>query len=627
MKTISISLSLATLLVASSCSSDSSSKPNLAAAVQGQNLPTLFAALEAADLTATLQGAGDFTLLAPSEAAFAALPDGTLDFLLDPANKQDLVDILTYHVIPDRADSSVVATLDTAPTLFGDNLLLIDQVGQELFANDARVINADISATNGFLHVIDRVLLPPTDIVSTLQANGFDTLVAAVTAANLVPTLSGPGPFTVLAPTDEAFALLPAGTLDSLLLPENLADLTDILTYHVLSPDFKASEAVGAETADGLNGVTLLFAAEADPSSGTPARVNGITISSINVPCTNGIIHVIDAVLLPASDIPTLASDAGLSTLVAALVAAELDDDLAAEGPFTVFAPTDAAFDALPDGVLADLLLPENQAQLIDILLYHVVADELTAAEVLSNTALTTLQGQDVAVDASLPAVGGAGLDQVNVLARNGIVHVIDAVLLPPATLMSVKKPATQASLTDRQAGMTFGSDVADFLEFGFEELPSWYGVTGSRSAGWSVLDGSAANPILADVRGSDKIAMFIESPGTRVSTDGSRISALDATLRLPLLGEFVPKEVALQLRLQGEVPNISLRFAKADGSLQVMSPTSMVRMESSITGAYELSARWSAYDEYLPVSGVEILIESPSRTLDVDRVRVLALD
>ena len=536
------------------------------------------------------------------------------------------MDILTYHVIPLRADSSVVATLDTAPTLLGAELL-IDRVGQELFANDARVINADIAASNGFLHVIDRVLLPPTDIVSTLQANGFDTLVAAVTAANLGATLSGPGPFTVLAPTDAAFAMLPAGTLDTLLLPENLADLTDILTYHVLNQDFKASEAVLLESPDGLNGVTLLFAAEADPSSGTPARVNGVTISSVNVPCTNGVIHVIDAVLLPPSDIPTLATEAGLSTLVAALVAAELDDDLAAAGPFTVFAPTNAAFDALPDGVLADLLLPANQAQLIDILLYHVVADELTAAEVLGSTTLTTLQGSEVAVDASLPSVGGAGLEQTNVLARNGIVHVIDTVLLPPAMLMSVQKAKSQASFSERQVGMYFGSEVADFMEFGYEDLPSWYGVPGSRSAGWSALDGSAANPIFADVQGSDMIPMFIESPGTRVSTKGSQLSALDASLRLPLLGEFVPKEVSLQLRLQGEVPDISLRFAKVDGTVQVLKPSSLVRLESSVSDIYELSARWSAYDEWLPVSGVEVLVASPSGALNVDRVRVLALD
>ncbi|MFT6364054.1 MAG: putative surface protein with fasciclin (FAS1) repeats [Planctomycetota bacterium] len=626
MKKTTISFGLVTLLVASSCSSSSSSKPSLAAAVQNQNLTTLAAALDAADLTETLQAAGEFTLLAPSEAAFAALPAGTLDFLLDPANKQSLVDILTYHVIPVEADSTVVATLDTAPTLFGDELL-IDQIGQELFANDARVIIADVAANNGFLHVIDRVLLPPTDIVSTLQSKGFDTLVAAVTAANLGATLSGPGPFTVLAPTDAAFDLLPAGTLDTLLLPANLADLTDILTYHVLGQELKASEVVVAETQAGLNGVTLLFAAEADPSAGIPARVNGISISTVNIPCTNGVIHVIDAVLLPPGDIPTLATEAGLSTLVAALVAAELDDDLAAAGPFTVFAPSNAAFAALPVGVLDDLLLPANQAQLIDILLYHVVADELTAAEVLASTTLTTLQGSEVAVVAADPSVGGAGFVQTNALARNGIVHVIDAVLLPPAMLMSVQNALPKATLNERQANSVFGSEVADFLEFGYEDLPFWYGVPGSRSAGWSSLDGSAANPVFADVRGSDKIALFIETPGTRVSAEGSLLSALDASLRMPLVGESVPKEVALQLRLQGEVPAISLRYAKADGEVMVFKPSTLVRLESSVDGTYELSARWTALDEGLSVRGVEILVEGPSGSLEVERARVLALD
>ena len=159
MKTISISLSLATLLVASSCSSDSSSKPNLAAAVQGQNLPTLFAALEAADLTATLQGAGDFTLLAPSEAAFAALPDGTLDFLLDPANKQDLVDILTYHVISGKIMSADIAgkTAEVA-TVQGSNISVNAMNG--VMVDNATVVAADIEADNGVIHVIDQVVLP-----------------------------------------------------------------------------------------------------------------------------------------------------------------------------------------------------------------------------------------------------------------------------------------------------------------------------------------------------------------------------------------------------------------------------------------------------------------------------------
>ena len=88
-----------------------------------------------------------------------------------------------------------------------------------------------------------------------------------------------------------------------------------------------------------------------------------------------------------------------------------------------------------------------------------------------------------------------------------------------------------------------------------------------------------------------------------------------------------MPKEVSLQLRLQGEVPDISLRFAKVDGTVQVLKPSSLVRLESSVSDIYELSARWSAYDEWLPVSGVEVLVASPSGALNVDRVRVLALD
>jgi uncharacterized surface protein with fasciclin (FAS1) repeats len=123
-------------------------------------------------------------------------------------------------------------------------------------------------------------------------AGNFSTLVAAVTAAELVETLSGEGPFTVFAPTDEAFAALPAGVLDALLLPENKALLAQILTYHVVSGKVMAADVTDGDVAT-VEGQTIAL------STASGVTVNGANVVSADVPASNGVIHAIDAVILP----------------------------------------------------------------------------------------------------------------------------------------------------------------------------------------------------------------------------------------------------------------------------------------------------------------------------------------
>jgi uncharacterized surface protein with fasciclin (FAS1) repeats len=123
-------------------------------------------------------------------------------------------------------------------------------------------------------------------------AGNFSTLVAAVTAADLVETLSGEGPFTVFAPTDDAFAALPAGVLDALLLPENKALLAQILTYHVVSGKVMAADVTDGDVAT-VEGQTIAL------STANGVTVNGATVVSADVPASNGVIHAIDAVILP----------------------------------------------------------------------------------------------------------------------------------------------------------------------------------------------------------------------------------------------------------------------------------------------------------------------------------------
>jgi transforming growth factor-beta-induced protein len=260
----------------------------------------------------------------------------------------------------------------------------------------------------------------------------FSTLVAAVLAADLAEALSGEGPFTVFAPTNEAFAKLPAGTLESLLLPENKQALTDILLYHVVSGSVLAADVVNLTEAETLLGKNVNIKVD----------MGNVMINEANVIATdfiadNGVIHVIDSVILPPADladiVDTAVADGRFTTLAAALGAAELVETLKGEGPFTVFAPTDDAFAALPEGTVESLLLPENKQALTDILLYHVVAGKVMAEDVVTLTEAETVLGQNVSikVDMGKVYINDSEVIITDIVTSNGIIHVIDAVLLP----------------------------------------------------------------------------------------------------------------------------------------------------------------------------------------------------
>merc|ERR1712064_184136 len=224
------------------------------------------------------------------------------------------------------------------------------------------VVGADNLASNGVAHIIDGVLLPPSslgdskpNIVELAQSvDDLSTLVAAVVAGDLVETLSSPGPFTVFAPTNEAFGALPAGTLDSLLKPENKDQLVDILTYHelpaqVLSTDLKFFQRVA--TVEGKN--VHVIKSKSGVYVGPSIKELNKVVGADNL-ASNGVAHIIDGVLLPPAglsdakpNIVELAQSVDdLSTLVAAVVAGDLVETLSSPGPFTVFAPTNEAFGA-----------------------------------------------------------------------------------------------------------------------------------------------------------------------------------------------------------------------------------------------------------------------------------------
>jgi transforming growth factor-beta-induced protein len=272
-------------------------------AVADGRFTTLVAAVTAAELVDTLKGEGPFTVFAPTDDAFSALPAGTIDELLKPENKQKLTDILLYHVVAGSVMAADVTALTSAPTVLGKDVAVKVDMGS-VYINEAKVIITDIATSNGVIHVIDAVLLPPSDeaamekktIVDVAVADGrFNTLVAAVTAAELVETLSGEGPFTVFAPTDDAFAALPAGTVDSLLLPENKQQLTDILLYHVVSGKVMAADVVTLTSAPTVLGKDVTITVK----DGKVFLNDTVQVIITDVEASNGVIHVIDAVLLP----------------------------------------------------------------------------------------------------------------------------------------------------------------------------------------------------------------------------------------------------------------------------------------------------------------------------------------
>ncbi|MGA8392593.1 MAG: fasciclin domain-containing protein [Burkholderiaceae bacterium] len=277
------------------------------------------------------------------------------------------------------------------------------------------------------------------DIVGVLKADQqFSILVEAVAAAGLVTTLQSPGPFTVFAPTNTAFAALLGElkvTKDQLLA--NKALLTRVLTYHVLAAKVPAASVpVGKTITTVETGVFKIESTGGLKITDESNRVSNITVT--DVAASNGVIHVIDKVLLPSDKdiVATAQSVPDFSILVEAVIAADLVTTLQGAGPFTVFAPTNAAFAAALTelGVTKDALFA-NKALLTSILTYHVVAARVLKAEVPIGKPITSVQGETFTIDASLKITDQrgrmAGISATDVFASNGVIHVIDNVILP----------------------------------------------------------------------------------------------------------------------------------------------------------------------------------------------------
>ena len=315
-----------------------------------------------------------------------------------------------------------------------------------VYIDNAMVTVANIAADNGVVHVIDAVLVPSTitlptpntiyDIVS--NSSDHTTLKIAIDACSLDGALSGITPLTLFAPTDAAFNALPAGILAALL--NDIPLLTDILKHHVVGASVMSGTLTNGQIVTTLLGTNVTVTIN---SMGV--YIDNAMVTVANIAADNGVVHVIDAVLVPSTiTLPTpntiydiVSNSSDHTTLKIAIDACALNSTLSNPGSLTLFAPTDAAFDALPAGTVTALL--NDIPQLTNILKHHVVGDKVMSGMLSNNQVVTTLLGTNITVTINSMGVfiDNAIVTVTDIITDNGVVHIIDAVLLPPATAIN----------------------------------------------------------------------------------------------------------------------------------------------------------------------------------------------
>lgn len=273
------------------------------------------------------------------------------------------------------------------------------------------------------------------NIVELVAGNdAFSILAQALTKANLIDALNGPGPFTVFGPTNAAFEQLFTDLGVSGLDDLSAEALTPILLYHVLG-----IKAESTSLSDGYVESLSLFTPGDFPiniliSLDSGVKLNGSSmVTDADVMASNGIIHVIDKVILPPDVVDIAIANPNFTHLVDAVIKADLVDALKADGPFTVFAPTNAAFEALFDDLGVDGIDDLSAEDLVPILTYHVVSDNVRAADVSSGSVATLNQdfNLEFEVNGGVVINGNTNVIATDVQGKNGVVHVIDKVLVP----------------------------------------------------------------------------------------------------------------------------------------------------------------------------------------------------
>lgn len=391
--------------------------------------------LEAALIQEGLVGAlqnpsATLTVFAPDDQAFTNLATALGTNVAGLLALPNLNDILLYHVLGTTVPSAAVTNGTIVQPLSPTNTLKITATGAgSVFINQAQVTTPDLLASNGVVHVLNKVLLPAETVADVAIDNGFSTLVTAVVTAELLPALTDPlSNLTVFAPTNDAFQDI----ADELGVPVaallGLPELSDILLYHVLGTEVASASVTNGAVVQPLNNSNTL---KMTVTGTGDVFVNQAEVTTVDITADNGVVHVIDAVVLPIETVADVAIDNGFSTLVTAVVTAELLPALSDPfSEYTVFAPTNQAFTDLATALNTNLNGILALPNLADILLYHVVGGTVLSNQLTAGP-VATLEGSDVIVSLS----GGVKINDANVTladvpADNGVVHVLDKVIL-----------------------------------------------------------------------------------------------------------------------------------------------------------------------------------------------------
>lgn len=405
----------------------------------------LEAALQQENLDVALQDtSATLTVFAPTDAAFTALATALNTDINGLLALPNLTDILSYHVLGTTVASSAVNNGDLVNPLSMTNSLKLTKTSMGMvYVNHAMVTGADLPADNGVVHVIDNVVLPSETVVDVAIDNGFTHLAAAVIQEELLPALTNPlSELTVFAPSNTAFEDLATALNTDINGILALPNLADVLTYHVLGSKAMAADINNGDIVNPLSTTNNLKLTKTGMGM---VYVNQAQVTMADVMSDNGVVHVLDQVVLPVTTVVDVAIDNGFTYLATAVTQQELlpvlTDPLA---KYTVFAPTNGAFDDLAAALNTDISGILANPDLTSILTYHVLDSEVTSG-MLTAGSVTTVNGQGIMVDLSNGVmINDANVTLADVGSDNGVVHVIDKVLIPSA-ITSVQDVQVQA--------------------------------------------------------------------------------------------------------------------------------------------------------------------------------------
>ena len=405
-------------------------------AISDPTFSILVEALTKTNLVDVLDGETMYTVFAPTNEAFGLLLDDLGISSLDDIPTEDLKSVLLYHVLGGKMNSSALTTgyySSMSEKEDGYYYSIYFNKDNLKLNGSATVVSVDVMADNGVIHVLDHVITPPSVVDHAIANPSLSSLTAAVVKAELASTLDDENAnFTVFAPTDDAFATFLSEinmTLDDL----TKETLTPILLYHVLDGFIPAQlvESGYVNTLSMAHDYYVSLKIDADNSGVMLNSMSNVVLT--DVVATNGIIHVIDEVITPPTVVDIAIQNSNFSILVDAVLKAELAETLSGDGPFTVFAPTNTAFETLFSNLGISGISDLTKEELTPILLAHVVNGNVQSGVLTSGSVNTLNVNKSIEIDVS----NGVTIDDaINVILAdiqggNGVVHVIDYVIVP----------------------------------------------------------------------------------------------------------------------------------------------------------------------------------------------------